>query len=282
MNARAKKLSDLGKRWSDAPGWANAIPRVVTSATLAPQAAPKGDIEKPADLGAEFRHQYEIWRRDHPAEAGDAIEALAPIADTRFDMRRGARIVLIVGGAALATFYIVGVVPNQNGGGLQSAPPPEPQPVKLASAAKAPRLEVPPMPLAKPSEMPAWPSREASAPETEIAHAEPAPISSPEPAPKLVAVMPAEEIERIRTRGEEFIATGDLAAARLLLERAAKAQDARAAFALASTYDPAVLDTLKVYGAKGDIELAIMWYERAKQYGSKDAGQRLIAIAGRM
>lgn len=80
-------------------------------------------------------------------------------------------------------------------------------------------------------------------------------------------------------RGEEFVTTGDLAAARLVLERAAKAHDARAAFALASTYDPAVLETMKVVGATGDLELAIMWYERAKQYGSRDAGPRLLALS---
>src|SRR5262249_33208408 len=46
-------------------------------------------------------------------------------------------------------------------------------------------------------------------------------------------------------RGEELIAQGDIAAARLLLQRAAEARDARAAFALAATYDPIMLAILR-------------------------------------
>jgi hypothetical protein len=276
MTAPAKKLSDLGKRWSGAPRWTGAVPRIVTGATLVPDSPRTNEIEQPVDLGAEFRRQYEIWRRDHPAHESDLVEPLPPIEETRFDIMRAARLMLIVGGAAVASFYVVGIWPNLNSGGFQPAPPSEPGPVKVASAVKAARLEVPPMPVVtKSAETPPWPTDAAAAPAE-------ASVAPAEPAPKPVPTMAAEEIERIRTRGEEFLATGDLAAARLLLERAAKARDAGAAFSLASTYDPAVLEQLHVYGAKGDIELAIMWYERAKQYGSKDAGRRLIAIAGKM
>jgi hypothetical protein len=42
------------------------------------------------------------------------------------------------------------------------------------------------------------------------------------------------------TRAKSLLALGDIAAVRLLLERAANAQDATAAFLLAQTYDPAV------------------------------------------
>lgn len=284
MTAPAKKLSDLGKRWSAAPGWKDALPRVVTGATLAPQGGPpRQTIEKPSDLGVEFRRQYEIWRHDHPAHAGDLDEAMPAIEDTRFDMIRGIRIVLIVGGAALATFYFVAVLPSLNSGGFQSAPPPNPVPVKLAAnTSRAARLEVPPMPaVAQPVAAPAWPAIEAvksdsAPPENENSAA------MPEPAPKPAVTLSAEELDLMRKRGEEFIATGDLASARLVLQRAAKARDARAAFALASTYDPAVLEQLKVYGATGDVELAIMWYERARDYGSKDARQRLLALAGKI
>jgi hypothetical protein len=282
MNAPAKKLSDLGKQWSAAPGWRETLPRIVTAATLAPRAEPdKPAIEKPADLGAEFRRQYEIWRHDHPARAGDLDEALPAMEDARFDMMRGARIVLIVGGAALAAFYFVGVLPNLNSGGFQPAPP-EPLPVKLAaSTTKAARLEVPPMPAAaRPTTSPPWPEP-VQHESTPVQHIE-KPDAAPEPAPTPAVTLSAEEIDLMRKRGQEFIASGDLASARLVLERAAKARDAGAAFALASTYDPAVLEELRVYGAVGDVELAIMWYERAKDYGSKDARQRLLALAGRL
>jgi hypothetical protein len=280
MSAPAKKLSDLGKRWSAAPGWKEALPRIVTGATLAPRGEPDNQpIEKPTDLGAEFRRQYEIWRRDHPARAGDLIDDLPAIEDARFDLMRGARVVLVVGGAAIAAFYVVAVLPNLDSAGLQSAPP-EPVPVKLA-AAKTARLDVPPMPVAAPPALPRWPAADA----TDIGKPDATPLERAAvpaaPTPRSIPLS-AEEIELLRKRGEDFIATGDLAAARLVLERAARARDARSAFALASTYDPAVLEQLHVYGATGDIELAVMWYERAEDYGSTDARPRLLALARKM
>src|SRR5260370_37779617 len=51
----------------------------------------------------------------------------------------------------------------------------------------------------------------------------------------------AETLAVMMTRAKSLLALGDIAAARLLLERAANAQDATAAFLLAQTYDPAVL-----------------------------------------
>jgi hypothetical protein len=45
-----------------------------------------------------------------------------------------------------------------------------------------------------------------------------------------------EEIATLRKRGEDFFAQGDVTAARLMLQPAAQAADARAAFALAATY----------------------------------------------
>ena len=51
----------------------------------------------------------------------------------------------------------------------------------------------------------------------------------------------AETLAALMTRAKSLLTLGDIAAARLLLERAANAQDATAAFLLAQTYDPAVL-----------------------------------------
>ena len=73
--------------------------------------------------------------------------------------------------------------------------------------------------------------------------------------------------------------SGDLSAARLVLQRAAEARDAEAAVALAATYDPAVLRQLKVYGLTGDIAMARSWYEKAKEFGSQAASQRLKLLA---
>jgi hypothetical protein len=90
-----------------------------------------------------------------------------------------------------------------------------------------------------------------------------------------------DEIAALIKRGDQLIASGDLAAARLVLQRAAEAEDARAALALAGTYDPIVLQTRAVHGFAPNIALARVWYERAEQFGSADAPRRLEMLASR-
>jgi hypothetical protein len=88
-----------------------------------------------------------------------------------------------------------------------------------------------------------------------------------------------DEIASALTRGAALIASGDLAAARLVLRRAADAGDARAAMALAETYDPAILEKLGVHGVVPDLARARGWYEKAKQFGATEATQRLELLA---
>lgn len=83
------------------------------------------------------------------------------------------------------------------------------------------------------------------------------------------------EAAALLKRGNELIASGDLAAARLVLQRAAEAGDARAAFALAGTYNPIMLGQLQVHGLSADLSKARHWYERAKELGSPDASREL-------
>jgi hypothetical protein len=92
-----------------------------------------------------------------------------------------------------------------------------------------------------------------------------------------------EEISALLKRGENFIADGDLASARLVLQRAAEAGDPRAALRLAGTYDPIVLEQLSVpgYSVDANIAMARTWYERAKELGSADALRRLESLASR-
>jgi hypothetical protein len=89
----------------------------------------------------------------------------------------------------------------------------------------------------------------------------------------------AEEIATLLKRGEELFKTGDLAGARLLLQRAAEAHDPVGALALATTYDPNVLEELGVRGVAGDAAAARAWYEKAKEYGSREAPRRLELLA---
>jgi TPR repeat protein len=77
------------------------------------------------------------------------------------------------------------------------------------------------------------------------------------------------------TRAKGLLATGDIPSARLLLERAADAQEPSAALMLAQTYDPAVLGTQDTRNINTDAALARTWYQRAAQLGSADAQRRL-------
>jgi hypothetical protein len=90
-----------------------------------------------------------------------------------------------------------------------------------------------------------------------------------------------DEIDALVKRGEDFIASGDLAAARLVLQRAAEGGDAGAALTLAGTYDPLVLEKLGVQGLSADVAKARAWYERAKEFGSTEAPRRLEMLASR-
>jgi hypothetical protein len=98
-----------------------------------------------------------------------------------------------------------------------------------------------------------------------------------------------QEIAELIKRGEGFIATGDLASARLVLQRAAEAGDSQAALMLAGTYDPILLEKIGIQGFSPDIirgfapdiALARTWYELAKQFGSKEAVRRLEMLASR-
>jgi hypothetical protein len=163
-------------------------------------------------------------------------------------------------------------------------------------------------PTARPQDQPGAPAR-SSEPHTQVALADatpvqiftaPAPVERAPP-PKIAALAPArsttgpnitisapgmtpavtaldpesEEALTLLKRGEQLAAAGDMAAARLMLRRAAEAHNARAALALGATYDPNVLATLGIYGVVPDTAAARSWYEKAKEYGSAEAPQRL-------
>jgi hypothetical protein len=80
------------------------------------------------------------------------------------------------------------------------------------------------------------------------------------------------EIAQMVKRGAELMATGDVAAARLMYQRAAEAGDPAAAFSLAETYDPLVLAK---GGVPPDLAQARAWYEKARELGSAMAPERL-------
>jgi hypothetical protein len=84
-----------------------------------------------------------------------------------------------------------------------------------------------------------------------------------------------DEVAALTKRAKGQIAFGDIVAARLLLERAAKAEDADAALLLARTYDPAVLGKPDARTITPDPAIARSWYQKAATLGSLNAKQRL-------
>jgi TPR repeat protein len=72
-------------------------------------------------------------------------------------------------------------------------------------------------------------------------------------------------------RGDAMLAHKDISAARKFYEFAANAGSARAAVALAKTYDPAFAGQLGEVGLRPDAELAAAWYRKAEQLGGRSA-----------
>jgi hypothetical protein len=103
---------------------------------------------------------------------------------------------------------------------------------------------------------------------------------SPAPVPSIHRLDP-DAIASLLKRADALIANGDVAAARLVLRRAANARDAHAAVALAETYDPAFLEKLGVHGFVPDLAMARSWYEKASAFGSAEAPQRLETLASK-
>jgi hypothetical protein len=125
-----------------------------------------------------------------------------------------------------------------------------------------------------------------AAPKNAEAPVAPKTIETPAvPAKTEAAVTPrklnASEVAALLRRAEELLANGDLAAARLLLQRVAETKNAQAAFQLASTYDPAALKKFSNNSVAADPALAQYWYERARDWGSPDASSPLEALASR-
>jgi hypothetical protein len=100
---------------------------------------------------------------------------------------------------------------------------------------------------------------------------EPAPAREAAPARRI----DPDELAVLLKRAKSLLAIGDITSARLLLERAADAQEAEAALMLAGTYDPQVLGSQDLRSVTPDPAAARVWYQKAAQLGSADARRRL-------
>jgi hypothetical protein len=184
----------------------------------------------------------------------------------------------------------------------QSPPPPRRVPLTHVvrwpdqapdnSAASPPRAAS--VGAASPSPRPAPPPAFApNAPATSLAYAPalaPAPAApalAPAPPARALAPAPArpapaddtDEVQLLLKQGQDFIAAGDLATARVVLRRAAQVGASAAAFMLAQTYDPMVLAKMRARGVDPDPAEARRWYEMAQKLGSREAAQQLDRLA---
>lgn len=98
--------------------------------------------------------------------------------------------------------------------------------------------------------------------------------AAPPPLPAARRINP-DELAALLKRAKGMLAIGDITSARLLLERAADAQEAEAALMLAGTYDPQVLGAQDMRSITADPAIARLWYQKAAQLGSVDARRRL-------
>lgn len=106
-----------------------------------------------------------------------------------------------------------------------------------------------------------------------------APVAAQAAPPERVRTLDADTLAGLMTRARNLIGVGDIAAARLLLERAANASDATAALLLAQTYDPAVLGASDARSVIADGAVARDWYQRAASLGSAEARRRLAQLS---
>lgn len=104
----------------------------------------------------------------------------------------------------------------------------------------------------------------------ESAPARPAPDK---PTPEVAAASAS-----LVARASSLLGQGDIIAARTVLERAAMMGNARANFALAETYDPAVLAKWGTYGTRGDPDMARDLYSKAVAEGIVEASERAEAL----
>jgi hypothetical protein len=160
---------------------------------------------------------------------------------------------------------------------------------ETAPQAERTPVTTPPPPLQSPQTA----SAKADQP---TAQAEAVPVSPPSPSPKMAKAQPetapvpgsqspsatrlnADVIDIFVSRAQVFLKSGDFAAARVLLRRAADAGSASASLMLGETFDPVVIHEIGALGIEPDVAQAREWYRKAADLGSDLATQRLGRLA---
>ncbi len=156
-----------------------------------------------------------------------------------------------------------------------------PLPPPTTAAPVAPAANLPAAPRSLVQEAVKAPDAEKigapAAPAAPVAPAAPPAAAVPAAAGPAVSMSP-EEATRMLTRASVMIQQGDIASARLMLDRLARASDGRAMYLLAKTFDPKMLAQWNVRGIKPDTARAKFLYGEAVKAGISEARDRLIAL----
>jgi TPR repeat protein len=88
----------------------------------------------------------------------------------------------------------------------------------------------------------------------------------------------AEVAEELISRAQGFISDGNMVRAREILSDGALANNPKAAFALAETFDPNILAATGAQGTRAEVERARMLYSKALAGGITAAKRRLDAL----
>jgi hypothetical protein len=153
-----------------------------------------------------------------------------------------------------------------------AAQPANTEPTAASDAAATRRIPPPALASASPSRDEITAAYQSALKSKVVAVEPTAPVARELPS---VRRIDSDELAALLKRAKGLLAIGDITAARLLLERAADAQEPEAALMLAGTYDPQVLGSQDMRSVTPDPAAARLWYQKAAQLGSADAKRRL-------
>jgi hypothetical protein len=134
------------------------------------------------------------------------------------------------------------------------------------------------LPYVPPSVVPLGPEPKAAANPAATTFEATSTITPAPRKPPTETAFSAAEIAALLARGDWLFATGDVASARLLYERAADAGVARAAVRLGATFDPVFSGLPHPRGLRGDSGTAVFWYRRARDLGATGVASRLKSL----
>jgi len=165
-----------------------------------------------------------------------------------------------------------------------------PQPAKLAAALRGPVAQPVFVEPVEPKRTPvSTPAQAAAPPSVASAQAAPAPAAPVQQASRGIAIVAAasaaapvakadDQARSLFADGLALLAQGEIAPARLLLQRAADSGESRALLALGDSYDPTALARLGAVGVKGDPAKAKDCYAKAVDAGVAEARERLAQL----